>query len=418
MKRLLAILFLASPAMSSQQVIVSGLENATNATSARFTGLMSGMPQGTATTENTRTQVVAASGTLRALRVVVNVAPGVGKSGAYTVRVNVTNTALTCTNSDAGLGCTNDSRIPVVKGDRVSFGYTPTGTPVGSTPTWTMVFESSVTSESIYPSSCGSGVNNTNNTFCAVGGNAAAVAAANEVQAASVVSTSGTIKSLYVRFASAPAAGKSLACTLRKNGATPSGAPTCTVSDAAVVCGFEDPAGFHVVPGDTIDLLITPTGTPTVSAISFGINFIADNKGEFMIAQARAGNDTNSATTYRPLATGNAAAAGDEATAQQLGQAWSPQMRFTGYFCTASAAAGAAKSWTSSIRKNKTTDTLSVVITGATQVYGSDETNNATVANDDLLANELIPTGTPTAARVACSARAIIRPRRLSLGDL
>jgi hypothetical protein len=79
-----------------------------------------------------------------------------------------------------------------------------------------------------------------------------------------VIPTGGTLSSWYIKLAAAPGAGKSFVFTVRLNGV--SAALTITISDAATT-GADITHSVAVVAGDIVDILATPSGTPSASTI-------------------------------------------------------------------------------------------------------------------------------------------------------
>lgn len=84
----------------------------------------------------------------------------------------------------------------------------------------------------------------------------------------------GTLKNFYMSLGTAPAAGKSWVCTVRKNNADT--ALTCTIADANTQCS-DTSNSVTVAVGDEMDVRCVASGSPTgTTAIAFSAVFIAN----------------------------------------------------------------------------------------------------------------------------------------------
>jgi hypothetical protein len=91
---------------------------------------------------------------------------------------------------------------------------------------------------------------------------------AGETTANQLWALGGTFKNLYASVSAAPGTGNSVIFRLRINGATPSGGPTCTVSDSATSCNDLS----HTAPvtaGQTCDVQVTTSTTLTGSVRAY-----------------------------------------------------------------------------------------------------------------------------------------------------
>lgn len=139
----------SSPTAQSIQISVV-FEGTTAGTSIMLAGISSNMQtDGTANyshpqavtsfsaTEVVRSGIATTSGRLGPLYVKCPLAPGSGKSYAFTVRKNAGATSLTCTVSDANTTCsdTNTSNYPsIVAGDLIAIEAVASGTPTATNP--------------------------------------------------------------------------------------------------------------------------------------------------------------------------------------------------------------------------------------------------------------------------------------------
>jgi hypothetical protein len=71
-----------------------------------------------------------------------------------------------------------------------------------------------------------------------------------------------SLSKMHVRTTAAPTAGKSYTLSLRRNAATPSGAPSVTISDAET-SDVDSTNGLALLSDDQYDIQAVPSGTPT-----------------------------------------------------------------------------------------------------------------------------------------------------------
>jgi hypothetical protein len=76
-----------------------------------------------------------------------------------------------------------------------------------------------------------------------------------------------TLTDLHVRMATAPGSGASWTFTTDKNGVRT--ALSCSIARAATSCS--DASMVSIVAGDTIDLDITPFGSPALANVSWSV---------------------------------------------------------------------------------------------------------------------------------------------------
>jgi len=82
----------------------------------------------------------------------------------------------------------------------------------------------------------------------------------------------GTFRNLYVHLTVAPGTGNTVQFTLRVNGATPSGAPTCTVSGTATICSdTTDTAAISA--GDLVAYQMVSSASASTARASISIEF-------------------------------------------------------------------------------------------------------------------------------------------------
>src|SRR3990167_4573843 len=152
-------LWLASPCLASDQVMMSSTSTALSATATQYLAVMGMGSAAPATAEGDRKELTASGGTLKNLRMEVATAPGAGTSRAFTLRKNGANTAVTCTISGTATSCTDTANsVAVVAADDVSVSSVPTSSPLTSVASWTLVFTSTTTAESLLMGGLGQGL--------------------------------------------------------------------------------------------------------------------------------------------------------------------------------------------------------------------------------------------------------------------
>jgi hypothetical protein len=92
-----------------------------------------------------------------------------------------------------------------------------------------------------------------------------------EVKAQTPMAAAGTVSNLYIQLEKAPGTSKSYTFTMRKNGA--STGVTCTISGAALT-GSDLTNSVSYAAGDTIDIMIVPTGTPADTDLQWSAKFV------------------------------------------------------------------------------------------------------------------------------------------------
>ena len=378
------VLGLASPCLASDQVIMSSTSTALSATATQYLAVMGMGSAAPATAEGDRKELTASGGTLKNLRMEVATAPGAGTSRAFTLRKNGANTAVTCTISGTATSCTDTANsVAVVAADDVSVSSVPTSSPLTSVASWTLVFTSTTTAESLLMGGLGQGLDPATRWGPAVGlskqnGNGAV---------RSLVSVSGTVKNLYVEQDEAPGDGKTATYTVNKNGTD--SAITCQITGGTAITCSDTANSFTVVAGDWI--AVKAAGVTAINGIPFwGLTFLADTAGEFVITASGTTNLDTASTVYRNVAAGDALQSTTESSADQLSQS----MTIKRMDILLSGASGAGKSYQFTLMQDAVATGLDCTATNATTCTVS---TNITIADDDLLDLRVIPSGTPTA---------------------
>lgn len=354
-------------------------------------------------TEGNRQQVMPTAGTFRNLRVKMNGTPGAGKSYTFMVRKNGADTSVTCVIADTATSASDTANsFSVVAGDLVTLKVTPSGTPTGRTPQWTIEFEGTTSGESLI---LGGGLENATaaNTTEYNSASASSVFGATETNYSQVVSTPGTIKSLYINQGTAPGLTKQIAYTMRKNGADT--ALTCTVSGTATTAN-DTVNSFTVVAGDVITIKYVSSLAAATSLVMWSTVFVADTNGESLILGSS--GDPGSTGSTGHLSCAAATWDSTESITRDLAQG-TPTLK--NLFIVLDTAPAGTATRTLTFRKNASNSTTTVTITGSATT-GNDTTHSQTTSNDDLinLYNARSSPGTPAASYIHWGMTCYIAP--------
>lgn len=210
------------------------------------------------------------------LRVVLETAPGSGKSWTYTLYKNSVATALTVTISDAATSASDTTNtVSFVAGDLLAWAAIPTNTP--DVPT-NLLISCAVTGsnkQSFFTGGDASTASNSVNSYRGMW--AGGTWSLTESTYSTLMPTSGTLDKLYVVLNNTPGGSATYTFTVYKNG-SPTGI-TCTVASAATTASdLSNSIAF--LAGDTISIASVPSGTPSARTARFGLRMQPDTNGE------------------------------------------------------------------------------------------------------------------------------------------
>lgn len=291
MKRILLLILglLAAQCEASMVALLSGSPPSSMVTPVFVYG---GAP---ASVDNTTTEYAQFSGTAQAwgavqgantpmpidgrvgnLRVVLETAPGSGKSWTYTLYKNSVATALTVTISDAVTSASDTTNtVSFVAGDLLAWAAIPTNTP--DVPT-NLLISCAVTGsnkQSFFTGGDSGTISNSVDSYHGMW--AAGTWSSTESTYSTLMPTSGTIDRLYVALNNTPGGAATYTFTVYKNGSPT--AVTCTVTSAATTASdLSNSVTFSA--GDTISLGCIPTGTPITRSARFSMRVQPDTNGE------------------------------------------------------------------------------------------------------------------------------------------
>jgi hypothetical protein len=336
------------------------------------------------------------TGTFKKLRVDLASAPPTGETVVYTLVKNGVDTSVTVTLTDADTSAQHTgTTVSVTAGDTVYVKRASSGTVSSTTEWFALEFDGAVAGESAY-----GGLEATLPSATATSAVAlftpVAWSTAQLPGKQSVVAAAGNLASIDYILLNAPGAGKQWVFTIYKNSVAQDGAggtpdTRVTISDAATTGGWS--GTLACAAGDLVQVQATPTGTPTLSPVAYGVKFVATVDGESQGGAAGSGLlvQSNGSVAYQTPLIASATswtASGTESTVDLKPgissftiRDWYLKIRAS----TTGAAAGPGSGgdgWTFVLRQDNANPASgpSITVTDAT-TEGSDLTNEVTIAS-------------------------------------
>ena len=373
----------ASTAIATEQVIVNGNDFDYDASSLRRNLFMSmGISNWTVPAAN-RVSIIPDAGTVRGLRIHLDIPPGAGSSVTFTIQRNQVATSLTCTVSGTATNCTDTTNsFTVSPGDQLHIEASPTNTPAVGNVHFSVKYESDTLNHTVLM-----GRGTSPNTFEPLHGDR--FTDITEMSSETLFPTSGTIKGLHVEAAAAPGGGKSRTFTVRKNGVATS--LTCTISNNATTCD-DTTNTVTIAAGDSAVLEYTESGGPAATDYYHGVVFQTDVGGEFILPSSSGQSVNTAATRYYLVSTASNNATAVEGEKDQLAQA----MTIKAIYAEIDVTPGAGNSYQFTLRRNGADTAVTCTISDSSTTCNASV--NVSIRNDDLLSLELTPTSSPTAA--------------------
>lgn len=252
---------------ANESVQLSGSKAlALSTTSTEYLGV--GSNQAPNATETNRRNVIPTGGTIKNLYVKLSAAPGAGTTRVFTLYLNGSPSALTCTVSGGAATTANDSThtVTVAAGDEVSLQSSITGTPAAAKLGFGMTFVATTDGESIVmATNTGGTIDAASTRYFALSGMSYQ---ANESLASGGQLNIGeacVFKKMYVACDTAPGVGKSFTFDFRVNAASPANDLSVAISGGAATAGNDTTHTVTVADGDEICYRSVPSGTPTTS---------------------------------------------------------------------------------------------------------------------------------------------------------
>lgn len=369
-------------------------------------------------TETTRRQIVPHDMTIDNLRVTVTVAPGAAASGKkydIVLMVNGSPSALTCTILETATSAQDlTNHVRVSAGDAISLRFTPTGTPTApGTSRWSMIQEAQgvygVMQSTTSPPSTAS-----TNYLVPYG---RAIFGSTDALAGIIIPTAGVLRNLRFYASTAPGAGKSWAITVMKNNSAQ--ALTCTIADTNTTAS-DLSNSVTVAAGDTISIKVVTTSTPGANPIAIAMSFDPDIDGESFVTYSDVAGvkPSTSATNFQ---SSNESGDAWNATETNVQGRW-PALTVKAIYARTSVSPGVSpKAYAFTMRQNAANSAAAVTVNDASSTPGgtSARQNQTTglsvaVADDDLIANQSVPTSTPLGLFPKISLLTYIQPRSMT----
>lgn len=238
-----------------------------SASAARYNTVWAG---DTAWSTTSSQSVSAAAGTVASYRVILDVAPASGKSYLFILTKNGTDQDGTGGTPDTSLTVANTAvsgsasfSLTVAAGDLIGVKVTPSGTPTASRVGGGFRFVSTVDGESQFFGMQGGTPSQAATHYQIPANTNIGIATSATESARDVIGglTTFTLKNMQMVITAAPGASKSFAWSIRKNGTSPGGTPTVTISGASATTG-SDSGSVSIASGNTFALQSVPTGSP------------------------------------------------------------------------------------------------------------------------------------------------------------
>lgn len=292
------------------------------------------------------------------LYVQVSTAPGVGTSWDFTVNKNGSATSLTVNISGTDTNATDSTHtVTFNAGDTITLSSTPNSTPgAPGSVYWNLAADSGANAYGVVlggsQSNPSTTVTNYNQPF---GGNTLTWDTT-EGNVQGLVATGGSLSNLYLKFVTAPTAGKSYAITLVQNG-SPS-ALTATVSGTGTTAS-DTTHSVSMSAGDSISTQAVPNGTPTTSMMGWSMQWNPTTNGESIYGYGNSAAPSASATNYdQGLGNGRGTWNATESVRQIIPGAYT----MTALYVKIGTAPGVGNSRTFTLRNNSATSALTFTI--------------------------------------------------------
>jgi hypothetical protein len=260
-----------------------GNTTAASTTVTNYVSPIGGYSQSTSTTATDWEVVIPTNATVTKFTAALDVAPGVGKNYALSIRTNNTTDSLTATVSDTNTTASATGSLALSPGDTLVIKVVPTGTPsTGRTKgCWTVV--PSATGEIISAMGSASGPSVTSTTYQQPFSTGASTGTWNVTETTRLARYSGaTFKKLYAKVTNAPGAGAAWIFTIRSNQASTSVA--ATISDTNTTGSDTTNTAVHV-DGNFVTVQASRSGSPSSSGgAKFGfVQVIPQDGGSFFV---------------------------------------------------------------------------------------------------------------------------------------
>jgi hypothetical protein len=370
--------------------IFGGSDDAPNSTAVRYAYLGNTDLTDWVSSEPNRQIPLSEDLTITDLKVMVDTAPGAGKSRTFTVRKNGADTGVTCTISDTNTSAVFSGSVSFTAGDLICLSSTPSGTPTAPGNIFWWLFASTTGSKFLIMGGTDSNFSATADNFTNPFGSSSSITSATNQDV--VVPTGGSITKAAVAVSVAPGTGKSYAVSMRVNNTTD--ALTTTVADtntSATATGSQ-----ALSAGNSITIKCHPSGTPASTRIAWCFTFVPTTDGEAFFGYGAGTPLATSGATYeQPLGVGAV-----QPTTESLAYLKLPACTIKSMYVRIPTAPGVGATRTFTWRDNAADSALTVTISG-TNLTGNDTTHSVVHTADQTVG--IASTVSLVPAPAACS---------------
>jgi hypothetical protein len=366
---------------------IIGLSNNASLTTTadRFIALMASS-MGFSTSSVQTAHYMPIAGTLSNFYLSVDTAAGVGITRTFAVYKNGVQTSLAVALPNTTSGNDTVNTVSFNAGDTLSLvtNATSTTTSPGFT-RWTVKMTAASGVSALLQNSDGM-LSNSVNTYLGVQGTNISTSASSDV--AQVFPTNGTLKNAYFYLHSSPGVGKSYTATLYKNGIATS--ITGTISDSNTTSS-DTTNTVAVTAGDILYWQVAPSGSPTIRAASFCLEFDPTINGESVLLYGSSTAPSTSAVRFQALTGSSTGMNATESNKTALTQAAVWKKLYVAY----DASPGSGKQYQHQLSVNSSAGNPSVTIAD-TNTSANDSLNMKATSVGDTVTMKITPTGSPS----------------------
>ena len=298
----IAFLLLATPAWATEQMFIGCPANGDTASTTSTEYLAPNGGTNWATDVNDKAAMIATAITLTDFKVVVDTAPGAGKSYTFTIVKAASggaeafgDTALSFTISDTDTSGSDTGSVSVSAGEKLAIKSVPSGTPAATHLSFAINFTPGTSNYSILAGGgdADESVVDGSNHFIA------SVSAANDYNPNATYvpfPVAGTLRNLYAEHYTACTAGESTTYTIYKNGSPTSLSVELGEAETA---DSDTSNTVSISAGDYVHLECTEVNGPDNSNRYYGCVFIPSTTGYFMTVAGTTTGIVSTATAYR-----------------------------------------------------------------------------------------------------------------------
>lgn len=374
------------------QVIIGGYFDLLDSLDTEYNSLSGGFAW--TSVEANRNQLISTDGVIKNFRGKLSAAPGVGNKYTFTLMLNGAPTALTFDITDDNIiGSDMVHEVDVAGGNTVSIQCVPDSNPTSSYATWTSTFKGDTAKESLILGGSYIPLSKTAIEYIQLATSACSPSV-NEDYMYQVCPTAGTLKNFFVKLSADPGAGgDAYRLTVRKGLPMGDTALTVTITEPNTT-GSDLVNTVDVAAGDVFTVKVEPLNEPDVAPAAYwGVTFEADVDGESIILGGTSDDLHNSTTEFNILQPGLYNSLWDDAEIKryQLGQVCTVKK----LYIVLSGPPGAGKAYTFTVRiAGANSNVVAVVADAATT--GNSGVLEDTVANDEYMDLQVVPTSVPT----------------------